>query len=144
MGTKDKLLEELEVRKVLEIYTDAVNRRDWETYESLWVKEGAVWDLRPPIDIKKEGIQDIMTEVKRAVGAMEVFFQMTHSIVIDVEGDTATARVALNEIGKIPGDEKLMNILAIYDDELVRENGKWLFKKRVYTVKHLEGNPPME
>lgn len=141
--------EELAVRNLYDKYTDAVNRRDWETYESCWTSD-AVWQLHPPINVLKTGIEDIMTEARRAVESQELFVQMNHAIVIsDLTENTARGRVTLNEIGKarrdvppaLPGVEG-MNILAFYTDEIVKENGKWQFKKRVYDVVYINFSAP--
>ena len=70
-------------------YTDAVNTRDWARYRSCWT-EDAVWELGAPVNQKKVGIEAIMAEVKRAVGAMDLFVQMNHATtILSIDGDTA-------------------------------------------------------
>lgn len=145
----ENLIEEFAVRRLYDKYTNAVNRRDWETYESCWTTD-AVWELHPPIDQLQTGIENIMTECKRAVESQELFVQMNHAVVIsDLTENTARGSVTLNEIGKarkdvpgaLPGVEG-MNILAFYADEIVKQNGEWKFKKRVYDVVHINFAAP--
>ena len=145
----ENLLEEFAVRRLYDKYTNAVNHRDWATYESCWTTD-AVWELHPPINQTKNGINDIMTECKRAVESQELFVQMNHAVVItDLTERSARGSVTLNEIGKarkdvppaLPGADG-MNILAFYADEIVKENGEWKFKKRVYDVVHINTHAP--
>ena len=139
--TNENLLEEFAVRCLYDKYTDAVNRRDWDGYEACWTPD-AIWELHPPINQLQEGIANIVTEARRAVDSQELFVLMNHAVVITKLTDTtARGSVTLNEIGKarkdvppaLPGVEG-MNILAFYRDEIVKQDGEWRFKKRVYDV----------
>ena len=130
-------------------YTDAVNNRDWQRYRSCWTDD-AVWDLGHPVDQRKEGLDAIMDEVRRAVGAMDLFVQMNHAVtVLSVDGDTATARATLNEIGHVKpenrdllGGAEGMFILAIYTDELRRTPDGWKYASRTYAVPYFDPAAP--
>ena len=130
-------------------YTDAVNTRDWARYRSCWT-EDAVWELGAPVNQKKVGLEAIMAEVKRAVGAMDLFVQMNHATtILSIDGDTAVTRATLNEIGRILPDQREllggaegMFILAIYTDALRRIDGAWLYAKRAYQVVLFDGRIP--
>jgi ketosteroid isomerase-like protein len=141
---------EREIRALADRYTDAVNHRDWKTYEACWT-EDAIWELGAPVHQRKVGRPAIMEEVKRAVGAMDLFVQMTHAgVILSVEGDRARARWTLNEIGRIRPEHRGllgaadgMVILATYTDELVRaHDGGWRFAKRDYQVALFDGHAP--
>ena len=145
----DQYRDEFEIQKLVNRYSDAVTQRDWKTYQDCWI-EDAIWELGPPVNQKKVGIADIMTEVKRAVGGMSLFVQMPHAVtVLSVDGDSAKGRATLNEIGKIKpenkgllGDADGMNILAVYDDTFRRTNGAWKFSVRKYRVLLFDGHAP--
>ena len=129
-------------------YTDAVNNRDWDRYRACWT-EDAVWDLGAPVNQKKTGIEDIMKEVQRAVGAMDLFVQMNHAVtVLSVDGDHARARATLNEIGHVKAESReLLNgaegifILAIYTDELTHTREGWRYSRRTYQVPYFDPSP---
>ena len=141
--------DEAAITALVNRYSDAVNQRDWETYRNCWT-EDAVWELGAPVNQKQVGIDAIMTEVKRAVGGMDLFVQMPHAItVLHMDGDSATARATLNEIGRIKPESKGllhdadgMTILAIYTDILKREAGNWRFTIRTYEVLLFDGRAP--
>ena len=141
--------DEWEIVRLLNRYTDAVNQRDWETYRACWV-EGGVWELHDPINGHYAGIEAIMTEVRRAVESQQLFVQMNHAItVLSIEGETARARVTLNEIGKadpkgagaLPGVGG-MTLLAYYTDDLIKQDGAWKFSKRTYDVVYADFTTP--
>ena len=145
-----RMTAEHEIRALADRYTDAVNHRDWRTYEACWT-EDAVWELGAPVNQRKVGRPAIMAEVKRAVGGMDLFVQMTHAgVILSVDGDQARARFTLNEIGRIKPESKGllgsadgMFILAIYTDDLRREkDGHWRFAKRDYQVALFDGHAP--
>ena len=120
-------------------YTDAVNNRAWDRYRACWTDD-AVWDLGAPVNLRKRGLEAIMAEVQRAVGAMDLFIQMNHAVtVLSMDGDTARARATLNEIGHVkPESRDLLNgaeslfILAIYTDDLRRTPDGWRYTRRAY------------
>ena len=141
--------EEWAIHSLLNRYTDAVNQRDWDTYRACWTTD-AVWELHAPINGHYAGIEAIMKEVRRAVESQELFVQMTHTItVLSISGETARVRVTLNEIGKADpkGEGALpgvggMFLLAFYTDNLVKQDGVWKFKKRVYDVVYADFTTP--
>ena len=130
-------------------YTDAVNNRDWDRYRSCWT-EDAVWELGPPVNQRKVGLDAIMTEVQRAVGAMDLFVQMNHAVtVLSINGDSAMARATLNEIGHVKPEQRDllqgaegMFILAIYTDEVRHANDGWRYSRRSYQVPYFDPAPP--
>lgn len=141
--------DEWAIHNLLNRYTDAVNQRNWDTYQACWTKD-AIWELHAPINVLKTGINDILAEARRAVESQELFVQMNHAVIIlDLDQDTAKSRVTLNEIGRadpegtgaLPGVGGMF-ILAYYTDNLVKQNGLWKFKKRVYDVVYLDTTTP--
>ncbi|MEM7729561.1 MAG: nuclear transport factor 2 family protein, partial [Pseudomonadota bacterium] len=115
-------------------YTDAVNHREWDTVRDCWDEDG-VWDLGPPVNVRKTGRDDIMAEVRSTVEAMKFFFQMPHaSTILSLDNDQATGRTSLHEIAKMkPGSGVMdgaegMSIHASYLDKFVRSSdGQWRF-----------------
>ena len=103
-----------------------------------------------PINGYHEGIDAIMKEVRRAVESQELFVQMNHAVTaLERTGDAAKAHVTLNEIGRadpkqsgaLPGVMG-MNILALYTDDLAKQNGVWKFRKRRYDVLLIDFTEP--
>ena len=143
------LADELAIRALLDRYTDAVNRRDWDAYRACWTNDG-IWELGAPINGRHEGIEAIMKEVRRAVESQELFVQMNHAVAVtERTSDAAKAHVTLNEIGKadpkqggaLPGVTG-MNILALYTDDIIKQAGAWKFSRRRYDVLLIDFTEP--
>lgn len=149
-ATEAERADEVAIRALCDRYTDAVNQRDWPVYRETWAEDG-LWDLGPPVNQRKAGIEAIMAEVQRAVGGMDLFVQMPHAFtLLHLAADRAEARVTLNEVGRIRADSRDllggadgMNILAIYTDALVRgQDQRWRFSRREYKVLLFNGQAP--
>lgn len=137
--------EEFAIRSLLERYTYAVNTRNWDLYRACWTDD-AIWELGQPLNGRHEGIDAIMTEVTKTVESLELFIQMTHAITVtELTDTTAKAVVTLNEIGRpMPGSDfpfPGMFILALYFDDLIKQDGVWKFTHRNYKVAYWDASP---
>ncbi len=54
---------------------------------------------------------------------------------ICVTGSHATARVYTQEI-LVNHNDKVLEIIGVYSDQLVKHDETWLFEERVYTISH--------
>lgn len=119
----------LAIRELHETYGDGVVRVDAETWGSVWA-EDAHWDL---MGMKVDGRDKIVEMWK---GAMTNFEAVSFSCVpasIEVHGHTATSRVQTQEIMK-QADGSTRVIGGLYEDELERINGRWLYTSRIFRI----------
>lgn len=123
--------DELEIRALAEKFSDAANRKDGDLFQSLWAKE-AVWKIGPPINVEFKGKENMGASVTRMLGLWDFFVQLSGPAVVNIKGDTATARFYVNEIARKADDKSGNYNLSMYEDELIKENGKWVFLKRTY------------
>lgn len=129
--------DELEIRALAEKFSDAANRKDGNQFQSLWAKD-AIWKIGPPIDIEFKGQENMGTSVTHMLELWDFFVQLSGPGVVSINGDKATARFYVNEIARKADDKSGNYNLSMYEDELVKENGKWLFKKRTYNTIYQE------
>jgi SnoaL-like domain len=125
------LKDELEIRALAEKFSDAANRKDGALFQSLWAKE-AVWKIGPPINVEFKGKENMGTSVTHMLGLWDFFVQLSGPGVVTVNGDKATARFYVNEIARKTDDKSGNYNLSLYEDELIKEDGKWVFLKRRY------------
>lgn len=130
--------DELSIRNLAARFTDAVNERDVAAFRQLWTND-AVWEIGPPLQSRAEGVDEIAALLSRLLEAEQYFMQMTHSGVIEIKGDRATARFVERERGR--GESSYYDCLAVYEDVLVREGNGWLFAKRFYRYRFLDRSP---
>ena len=123
--------DELEIRNLAGRFSDAANRRDFAAFGKLWTTDGK-WQVLDPFPFHAEGAANIQSKIGEMIGQFELFVQMTHEGVVELNGETATGRWTVQEMVKSKDGKIFQNNVAMYDDKLEKQNGKWLFASRIY------------
>ena len=71
---------------------------------------------------------------------MNYFVQTTHPGTIQLDGDTASGRAYICELGRFRDGRSELNY-AIYHDRYQRTGDGWKFTERVYEVRYLDTTP---
>jgi ketosteroid isomerase-like protein len=129
----------LEIQALAARFSDAVNERDMTAFVQLWASGRPIWEIGPPLQSRAEGIDEIIAMFQRLLQIERYFMQMTHSGVVTIDGDRATARFVERERGR--GDTTYYDNLAVYDDVLVKEPAGWRFLERHYHYRFLDQTP---
>jgi uncharacterized protein (TIGR02246 family) len=119
--------DEAEIEALLLDYGRHLDSRDFAGYASLFAKDGQWIGGFGTI-----AAADIKAFMEKAMGTSNTAknYHLLSNFVITVNGDTATAWSRWAFV--VPGQQGAAIAQAgRYDDELVRENGRWKFKKRV-------------
>ena len=118
------------IRDLVESYNDAVMRFDGEAWGENWT-EDAVWHLPGAGDVS--GRDAIVTVWQGAMSAFSFVGFFASAGPIHVSGDTATATWYQQEFlhGKDGSERK---VTGRYEDDYVKVEGRWYFKRRVYEV----------
>jgi uncharacterized protein (TIGR02246 family) len=139
------MTDEAAVRRVIEGYADAVTHRDVDAYAAMYAPD-AVWVVGPPIDRHVEGRDAIVAELSTEIARLDFFVFTVGNIVISVDGDVATSRSTVHELGRAREDAPpglpAMEVRATYDDELRRDGDRWVFAQRKYSIFYLDTNVP--
>lgn len=117
------------IRALVDRYSDAANRMDAQGMASVYAENGEV-DAFGKVFTGRAAIEEVFGQT---IGLMEVMNQICSGGVIDLDGDTATARWTVTEYAKRRGLEQVDLFLGNYEDELVRAPDGWLFARRVLT-----------
>ena len=118
-----------EIQNLLLDYGRHLDSRDFAAYSALFAKDGE-WvggfgSVSGPANIKAFMEKNMGTQPNAAKN-----YHLLSNFVITVSGDTATAWSRWAFV--VPGERGAAIAQAgRYDDTLVRENGRWRFKKRV-------------
>ncbi len=123
-------IDEMAIRALADKFSDAANRRDGVMFQSLWADDGQ-WVIGEPINRQFSGKASMAESVVHMLELWDFFVQLTGPGVILVEGDRAFARFYVNEIARGTDGKGNYN-LSMYEDELIKEGGQWLFLKRTY------------
>ena len=131
MAFSGPIEDRLAIRELMDIYSDAVNQRDTALWASTWAEDSS-WKL--PVITGMENVvgKENIVNAWQAGMAMFPFIFMSISVGdIQVNGNTATVRAYTTEVGTtLDGTE--IRPRGQYDDQLVKIDGQWLFKERIF------------
>jgi hypothetical protein len=127
-----------EIEDLMSRYLFAIDYDDWDAYVATFAPDGEL-EFASGTSKGRPAIRDMVT--KFAVGIGKFYHtedgkpaKLRHVIlqkVIRVEGDHAWARSLWLEMANHgPGDTMKMGTYGIYEDDLKKVDGQWLFAKR--------------
>lgn len=147
MSTKnirDNLIDHLAIRDLIDRYTIGVNLRDWDAVENVFSSTDGTWDVGGPemgefSYLFEGGAKNVVENMKKVIGSTDLCFQTNSAIVIEVNGDRATARCTIHELARPLDGNSGVNLRGIYYDDIVREkDGEWRFRKRSFRFVYLD------
>ena len=120
------------IRALLLKYGRLLDKEDFVGYSKLFAQDG-VWEggigsAKGPAEIQ-EMLDKVFGRVPR--GQYGGSYHIMSSIMIDVEGDTATSWSRWTWIIEGKDGKPEMQRSGHYEDSLIRENGQWKFKHRL-------------
>jgi hypothetical protein len=147
MGDAERLqrLEDIEaIRRLLIAYGRHLDRRDFAAYAALFARDG-VWDGGFGA---ATGPAEIQAMMERTIGGSLIEgpqknYHLMSSFDVEAEGDTGRARSRWTFVAQDADKRPRVLYAGRYDDELVREDGRWKFKLRRVSG-DLPGQPPPE
>ena len=126
---RDRLL----IRELIDSYGDAVAMRDADAWGACWA-EDAVWRFAGR---ELAGREAIVATWHGAMARYADLAFMAFPGAMAVEGDRATLRTHTFE-HLVPVDGPTRVQAGIYEDELVRRDGRWLFASRTFNPREIK------
>jgi len=133
MISSGPLEDRLAIRELVESYNDAVMRFDGDAWISNWAEQ-STWDTGNGPLLGKANIYPAWQQAMSAFSFVG-FFASAGPIVVD--GDQAHATWYQQEFLHRKDGGK-MNITGQYEDDYVKQDGRWYFKQRIYKVLDLQ------
>ncbi len=126
-----RLEDKEEIRDLLNEYGRTLDRRDLSAYSRLFAADGE-WEGGLGAAKTPEGIRSMLEAAigpgpPRFAGAYHIMSNM----VISVDGEEATAWSRWTWVTQGPEGQPTVTRAGYYDDSLVREDGRWKFRRRV-------------
>jgi ketosteroid isomerase-like protein len=120
------VIDELEIRRLIDVYCDGVNRKHAPTWASVWAEDGSTWQLTGPEIVGK---QEICSYWEQAVTRYPKLFQGAVNGIIDLDGDQATGVWYIIEKGQRESGAP-HEMVATYRDRYVRTADGWRIQRR--------------
>lgn len=127
-----RLEDEREIRELLVRYAQRLDARDLAGYAALFAEQGS-WSGGMG---EAQGPAAIEAMLEKGFGATPAGyvntdnFHLMSNFVIEVDGDEATAQSRLTYFMRNAENRPAPALAGRYEDRLVREGGRWLFKAR--------------
>jgi hypothetical protein len=99
------LEDEAAIRNLAARFADAATRADYETIRSLFTPD-AVFTIGEPFAVTCNGPDEIVTLIHKLRDGKDFFVEFVHSGLIQLDGNTASARWLLREVGLGPRKER--------------------------------------
>jgi len=125
--------DELAIGRVLVDYSARQDARDYAGYAALFARNGE-WVNGKNVYKGREAILKMLVDLYGTPPAGYVnsdSYHLTTNLQIDVNGDRATARSRHLLVMRGPKGEPTPALAGRYEDELIREDGKWKILRRV-------------
>ncbi|HUZ20445.1 MAG TPA: nuclear transport factor 2 family protein [Acidimicrobiales bacterium] len=125
-------LEDLEeIRQLFIEYKRALDGKDFAAYASLFATDGEF----VAGELHAKGRAEIQAMVEGMLGNLlgderGNDFHLVINPSVRLDGDRATAEVTWAYVVRGGGDQPVLSKLGHYDDELIREDGRWRFLRR--------------
>lgn len=124
--------DEFAIQQTLNTYSYNASIGNLEAMVATFAPDG-VWEV-PGAGLALTGHEAILAAAKGITGTLEYMVQLNSPAIIVVDGDRATAHSIIRECGKYAGKQLNLEVLGVYDDELVRLPEGWRFAKRRFST----------
>jgi hypothetical protein len=120
-----------EIRNLIQAYRKTLDDRDMRAFSELFAAEGT-WTGRSGRATGPEEIYSMLTAAlpDNPPAPGSTLWHLNTDPAIHVDGDRATAFTFWIHVRRGDGDVPLLPTLGGYEDELLRENGRWRFQLR--------------
>jgi ketosteroid isomerase-like protein len=109
-------------------YAEAISRGDIDEAVQVYAPDGV---LASPTTEDAVGHDAIAEVLRRTTGDLELVFQTVHLGLVNVDGDRAAARFPITEWARRRSDERPIQFLGVYEDDVVRLPDGWRFSRRL-------------
>ncbi|GIH15270.1 nuclear transport factor 2 family protein [Rugosimonospora africana] len=132
------IADRIEIEALRGEFSDAAMMSDYDRFASLFTDD-AVYRI-PDADIEQTGREEIRAGTERLASEWEYFVQTTHPGAIQLDGDTASGRAYICELGRLRDGSSVFNY-ALFHDRYRRTPDGWKFTERVYEVRYFDTSP---
>jgi hypothetical protein len=138
MSDLQAIADRVEVEALRGETTNAAMVRDDDRLASLFTPGGALG--MPNVSVELVGQEEIRAWGERVPELVEFLVQTTHPGTVALDGDAASGRAYVHELGRTRDGRSGLNY-AVYHDRYRRTGDGWRFTERVYEVRYEDTTP---
>jgi ketosteroid isomerase-like protein len=127
-ATLRRVAAELEIRKLVARYANAVTAVDGDAWVDTWTEDGS-WTIGGATSTGHEALRATWTQL---IGFFDIVVQLPQHALIDISGDRGTGRWSVIEMGRTKDGGPPNITLGNYTDAYRREKVGWKFAERQF------------
>jgi ketosteroid isomerase-like protein len=131
------LEDRVDIRDLVERYGHAITRRDWDAVAECYAEDATFYEL-PPVEVRMAGRDEIVSRTREILEKTKCMVMMMHGSVIDLKDGKVKVGTLLHEFGRTLDDSADIILYGFYDDEVVKQDGRWRFQNRVFGPIHTQ------
>lgn len=122
----EQVADELAIRRLVDTFCDGVNSRDGRLWGSVWDDDGPTFCLS---GIERSGKDTIVAGFVDGIAAYDLLVQVAPNGRVEIDGDTATGRWYILEIGRLRDGTSSQQV-ALCHDQYRRTADGWRLRRR--------------
>jgi ketosteroid isomerase-like protein len=126
--TVQRVADELEIRKLVARYANAVTAIDANAWVDTWAEDGS-WTIGGGTSTGHEALRATWTHL---ISFFDIVVQLPQHALLDISGDQGTGRWSMVEMGRAKDDGPPSITLGTYTDVYRREAAGWKFAERQF------------
>jgi hypothetical protein len=135
-AANQQILDHIAIQDLLSTYHHAVTlHHDADAFAQLFTPN-ATWDCVGPPNFSFKGAE-VGPGLKHVIEFAPNLVHTHMPAIIVINGDSATARSIMHEFGDLADGSGHVSCSGVYEDKLVKIQGKWKFQSRYFTIKQL-------
>ena len=121
------------IRRLANRYADAINRAAFDEVVACYAPDG-VWRVPAPFRADHAGRENIKQRLADRRAEVDLVVMMVGTVVaVEASAGLIRGRTTIHETGRLDVEHEL-DVLGLYDDELVQIDGEWLFASRTLNL----------
>ncbi len=132
-----------EIRKLVDSFSILADQKDAQTQAQLFTEDAVVTIINGDRTMELKGREEIGSTFGNTLASYNVVYHINGQLQVEINGDTATGTAYCQAVlaDRTDGTSHQISHEGVYyEDEYVKENGKWLIKNRKSTFSWVDAH----
>lgn len=131
-----------EIKRLTHSYLAAADQQDSQAMAAHFAPDGVLKSIMDGQTIVLEGSQKISEGFEKILAPISKAYHLAGQLLIDLEGNNArgTSYTFVTLVSSMDDQQYVRKIWAVYKDEYIKHDNRWLIQNRIATVEWEEKN----